>query len=103
MSPLDTHTDDVGFGWRGLLEGIPFFIVERRFAMNKELLRRFAVLAFECFEYLGNQSFRFGCFEVELEVARRQFDSKLAAYDALGKELAALKVTADAWLAGKLR
>ena len=45
MSLLDADADDVGFGWRGLFEGIPFFIVEGRAPVNEELFRRLAVLA----------------------------------------------------------
>src|SRR5438445_10482526 len=68
MSFFDTDSYDICAARRGLLEGIPFLLVERRAPVNKELFRRFAVLILECFEHLGNQFFRFGCLEVELEI-----------------------------------
>src|SRR5579885_1598861 len=69
MSLLDADSNEVGAFRRGLFEGFPFVIVERRAAVNKEFFRRRAMLALECFEHLGNQALRFFWLKMEFKVA----------------------------------
>jgi hypothetical protein len=54
MRFLDSDSYEVRAFRSGLLEGIPFIVVERRPTVNEELFGRLAVLFLEGVEHLSN-------------------------------------------------
>src|SRR5580765_4487115 len=69
MSLLNSDSDDVRALGSGFLKCVPFILVECRSTVNKELLRRLAVLVGEGVEHFSNEVLRLLCLEMELEIA----------------------------------